>query len=334
MHVFLALRLPLAESRQARLPACPGLARLLQHGGKPAAHAETIAQWLAPRYGIVRQIDWPLAPLLLKTLGVDPGDGWWLAADPVTLVAGRDDVRLAGRVEGLAASDADALLAPINAHFAADGLVFVAPRPDRWFVRTPRPMTIATAALARAVGQPLRLLQPQGADAGTWRRWTSEIEMLLFEHSVNADRERRELAPVNSVWWSSGGRLTQPDRTKVAPWTFADDREVVALARHAESALSSTPTQLAFALAQAPLDRDLVVVLDDNAALAEIEQRWTGPAWQSLLRGEIARVTMAIDDGLATRAWTTVRPGWPTRLASRFASPDLAALLATGANAA
>lgn len=333
MHLFLALHQHRVESRTTLLPACPGLARLLRHGGRPSAHAETIAEWLAPRFGVVRQIDWPLAPLLLKASGVDPGDGWWLVADPVTLVAGRDDVRFTGRVADLAANDTDALLAKINLHFAADGLAFVAPAPDRWFVRAPRPMTIATSALTRAIGQPLHPLQPQGADAGTWRRWTSEIEMLLFEHPVNVDRERRGMASVNSVWLSGGGRLPPPGRTQIAPRSFAADQEIAALAQHAGSAHSPLPTHLASALSQAPRDRDLVIVIDDNTPLAQVERRWTGPAWQSLLRGDLAGVTIAIDDGRATRAWTTARPGWPSRLASRFAPPDLAALLAAGTGA-
>jgi hypothetical protein len=333
MHLYLALRQHRVESRTALLPACPGLARLLQHGGTPSAQVETIAEWLAPRYGVARQIDWPLAPLLLKASGIDPGDGWWLVADPVTLVAGRDDVRFTGRVGDLAASDTQALLAQLNMHFAADGLAFVAPRPDRWFVRAPRPMTIATSALTRAIGQPLHPLQPQGADAGTWRRWTSEIEMLLYEHPVNVDRERRGMTSVNSVWFSAGGRLPPPDRSQVAPRSFAADQEIAALAQHAGSAHSPLPTQLASALAQAPRDRDLVIVIDDSTAAEQLEQRWTGPAWESLLRGDLAAVTIAIDDGLATRAWTTARPGWRSRLAGRFAPPDLAALLATGTRA-
>lgn len=328
MHLFLALRRQGGESRETALPACPGLARLLHHAGAPSAHAETSAELLAPRYGIARQVDWPLAPLRLAALGVEPGEGWWLAADPVTQVAGRDGLRVAGRAGQLTTDDARALLDRLNAHFAADGLAFVAPRPDRWFVRAPRPMDLATSPLTRAVGRSLRNQQPRGADAGIWRRWQSEIEMLLHGDPVNVDREQRGLEPVNSVWLSGGGVFPQPEPTRAAPRTFADDEDFVALARHAQARRQPLPERLAPALGREAGDRDLVVVLEGNAPLTDVEQRWTGPAWQALLRGALAGVTVMIDDGTSTRAWTVARPGWAARLASRIGRPDLTALLA------
>ena len=69
----------------------------------------------------------------------DPDDAHWLVADPVTLVAGRDDVIVAGRVTGLDTPDAQDFVAravdALNAHFAADALTFIAARAGRWLVR-------------------------------------------------------------------------------------------------------------------------------------------------------------------------------------------------------
>src|SRR4030042_1279579 len=111
-----------------------------------------------------------------------------LAADPVTRTVGRSDVRLAGVVADLARADADALVATLNAHFAGDGLVFVAPRPDAFFVRATTRTRLAPPPPRAALGRPLHLLLPEGADADAWRRWHSEMEMLLHEHPVNLAR--------------------------------------------------------------------------------------------------------------------------------------------------
>ncbi len=75
----------------------PHLARLIAAAGTPAREPDGLDAALAARYGIARNDDWPLAPIRAAALGVDTGDAYWLAADPVTLEAGHDDVRLAGR---------------------------------------------------------------------------------------------------------------------------------------------------------------------------------------------------------------------------------------------
>ena len=110
----------------------------------------------------------------------------------MTLVAGRDDVPLAGVVDDLARADADALVATLNAHFAADGIVFVAPRPDALVRRAlaARPGVTTHAARAGAGRAAALAAAATARDASTWRRWQSEIQMLLHEHPVNVARER------------------------------------------------------------------------------------------------------------------------------------------------
>jgi hypothetical protein len=144
-----------------------------------------------------RQRDWPLAAIRIDALGVDPGDDYWLAADPVTFVAGRADVRLAGPVTDLAADEAAAIVATLNAHFAGDGLAFVVAAPAAWFARSRAQPELATSPLDAAMHRPLRECLPRGADAPRWRRWQDEIQMLPHEHPVNLARERRGLVSAN-----------------------------------------------------------------------------------------------------------------------------------------
>ena len=322
-----------------KVPTTPHLARLLAAAGAPLVEPDGTAAALARVYGIVRQRDWPLAAIRLSALGRDPGTGYWLAADPVTLVAGRDDVRLAGAVSDLAADEAAALVATINAHFMPDALVFSAPRPDAWFVRAPVPAVIVTCPLATATGRTLRGLLPSGADAGTWRRWQNEIQMLLHEHPVNLARERRGLAPANSVWFWGGGTCPPPGAASIV--TFAGNGIAAALAAHRGAPARDLPAALAGVLAEVRADlpaeerepATVVVVLAAPLDLAAVERDWAAPAWAALARGAIEAVTLIADGDSRAAAWTARRPGAWRRLAARVRSPDLRALLAAAASA-
>jgi len=328
----------LAASDPGAAPAAPHLARLLAAAGVPLVEPDGTAAALARVYGIERQLDWPLAAIRLVALGTDPAEGWWIAADPVTLVAGRDDVRLTGAVTDLEADEAGALIATINAHFAPDALEFSAPRPDAWFVRAPAPAAIATCPLATATGRTLREQLPVGTDAGTWRRWQNEIQMLLHEHPVNAARERRGLPLVNSVWFWGGG--TCPPRSGTPIVTFAgDDGIAAALAAHhgAPARVLASPSAgaLAGVLATGPTAAaqrseatTVVIALDAPLDLATVERDWAAPAWAALLRGALARVTLIADGDGRTVVWTARRPGGWQRIAARLRGPDLRALLA------
>src|SRR5262249_39181382 len=155
----------------------------------PERQSGGIAAALAAHYGVARQDDWPLAPIRLAALGVEPGDAYWLDADPVTVEGGLANSEIAGIVDDLDPAQADGLLATLNAHFASDELLFVAPQPDRFFVRAAAATKLSTVPTTAALRRPLRPLLPQGPDAAIWRRWQSEIEMLLHEHPVNVLRE-------------------------------------------------------------------------------------------------------------------------------------------------
>lgn len=330
MH--LVLTLPGLGARLAdRDVRAPNLARLVAIAGAPAHESDGLEAMLATYYGVerVEGADCPLAPIRLAALGVDPQTAYWLGADPVTLVAGRDDVRLTGVVRDLDPYDAATLIRMLNAHFMTDGIEFVAARPDAWFVRARERVRVRTRPLAAATGRMLRDLLPTGPDAGTWRRWQNEIQMLLHEHPVNTAREGAGKAPANSVWFSDGG--TRPARRAAARavLTFADEGIAVALASHVDRPARAVPGALA-AILVADLDAALtiVVVLAATYEIAAIELQWTGPLWTALVRGKLDGVTLLTESGDGARAWTAHRPGAWRRLMLPFARHDLAPLVA------
>ena len=311
--------------------AAPALARLLAAAGAPAREPDGLGAALAAIHGIERDGDWPLAAVRVAALGIDPGEDCWLAADPVTLVAGRSDVRLEGAVTDLAADEAAALVAALNAHFAGDGLAFVAPAPASWFVRTRADPRLRTCPIDAALHRPLRECLPRGDDAPRWRRWHSEIQMLLHEHSVNVERERQGRACANAVWFSQCGRCPRAGAGRVA--TYASGGTAAALAAHARRAARPLPATLDAALSQAGAGDAVVIALEAPLDLEAVDARWAAPAWRSLARRRIAAVTLIGDGGGEALVWTSARPAaWPA-LRLRLRRPDLAAFLAAARSA-
>jgi hypothetical protein len=324
--VDLILALPglLAPMFVARDAAAPGLARLLAAAGAPDIVPEGIGAALAPAYGVARQTDWPLASIRAAAAGLATGDGCWLGADPVNLVVGQYDVALAGAVTDLAPDETAALLATLNAHFAGDGLTFVAPRPDAWFVRTNAVPALATQPLAAARGRGLRALAPTGADAPQWTRWQHEIQMLLHEHPVNAARAARGLAVVNSVWLAEGGTAPPPQGSPDVATFAAEGSIAAALALHAGRRAHPVPGALEAAL-EATQAATVVAVPDTEAGAPALDRAWGGPAWRALARGRLASVRIVADGTGEAVAWRARRPGFWARVA---AAPSLASLLA------
>jgi hypothetical protein len=325
----LVLSLPgLLAPDAERSPEAPHLARLIATGGTPAREPDGLDAALAAQYRIARGDDWPLAPIRAASLGVDPGDAFWLRADPVTLEAGRDDVRLVGPVRDLADADAAALVAALNTHFADDGLAFVAPERDAWFLRSPRPLALRTRPLAVVAGRMVRELLPTGPSSGEWRRWQNEIEMLLHGHPVNASRESAGRAVANGVWICEGGRMPPAAGATRAVATFAGGGIAVALARHAGASARGVPAALDAALTAATGAQTIVVALAAPPDIAAVERAWARPAWLALASGRLQAVTIVADGGDGAFAWTARRPGSWRRLIRSLSRPDLAQALA------
>jgi hypothetical protein len=198
--------LDLSEPETSAMDGSAGaaLARLLAAGAPPVEHDGALAIACAS-LGIARQRDWPIAPLLARAANVDPGHAYWLLAQPVRLLVGQQDVRLDAVVDDLSSREAAALVAAMNAHFAGDGLHFVCVGPARWLIAVPGAQELATHPVDAALGAPIGAFLPDGPDAARWRRWQTEMQMLLFAHSVTAQREKDGRAAPNGVWLSGGG---------------------------------------------------------------------------------------------------------------------------------
>lgn len=323
MHLTLAVPDLFAAARGApgRVAA---LARLARYAPAPsAAPGGFDAALLCVAAGAA---DAAVAPFAALGAGFDPGTAYVLRADPVAFVAGRDDVLIEGRVDDLADRDAARMIATLNGHFADDGLAFHAPRADAWFVVVDGPARPRTTPLAAVHGAILPHL-PQGEHARAWRRWLSEIQMLLHEHPANAARTTQGRSPVTGVWVAEGGVLARPD---VAPAlrVLAAAGRAGDVARGVARAAGRPAAPVPADFAALSVREDALVVLPPPASTQDLQRTadaWFAPAVAALERGALAQLTLLADTGGAAWTWTAATPPLVERIRARWSAQPFAA---------
>lgn len=300
-----------ARRRGLRFDEAPALRSLLRHALPEKAFAEDgTAAWLCRRFGVTRQQDWPAGPYAALGDGLPGNDGYWLCADPVSLVLQRDSFSLAESTPVLQLGQARQLTEALNDHFAADGMRFHAAAAPRWYLRLARRPDLLTTPLAHAMGRDIQPRMPQGADGLKWHGLLNELQMLLHAHPVNDDLEQQGNLPVNSVWPWGGGVMNpgapQPDQ---AVWT--DDSLARGLSLAHGSRTAPLPGSAGEWLQQAGLSPRHLVVLpplatDQPQALQQLDEGWFAPLASLLRQGNIARVTLHLA-GETVKSFTVTR---------------------------
>ena len=195
------------------LPQTPSLDRFLARADQKESPPRDPLETLAAQFGVRARPggDLPSAALCLLAEAPDQARaGCWFHADPVHLRADRDRLLLFGG-PSLAVTDAEAaaLVSAFNAHFEAEGLVLMAPGPNRWYLRVPTVPRLRTQRMHRVSGRPLDAARLTGPEAGDWNRWQNEAQMLFHQHPVNQAREAAGLPGISGVWTWGGGVLPQ-----------------------------------------------------------------------------------------------------------------------------
>lgn len=137
-----------------------------------------------------------------------------LCADPVYIQPDLNSAVLLAHEElDLSLDNASELAAAINAHFSDEPWSLEVLSPHHWLMKLEQAPALDTTPLAQIRGQAISHALPQGQDHRYWQRIQNEIQMLLFAHPLNQQREAQEKLPVNSLWLWGEGRL--PEKTMV-----------------------------------------------------------------------------------------------------------------------
>lgn len=221
--------------------------------------------------------------------GHDPGTACWMYADPVHFALQRDYFALAYPAPlSLTADERATLLADLNRHFAQEGLHFHIAASGSWYLQTDRAAEMETALLQQAAGYDVREFQPQGPDAGYWKRIMNEIQMLLHEHPVNQAREARGELAVNSLWLSGQGRL--PDKPQLRTYAAVYAQQPVARGLGALSAATVNDLPSLDAYLAASDDNSLLVLDSAQADCTE----WLRALRDALRAGKLQHLTLSL----------------------------------------
>jgi hypothetical protein len=279
--------------------ALPALETLLARGARTRVAGASLERWLAAAHGLSGEM--PLAPYSLRGDGVEPGDHWWLRADPVHLKVHGDRLVLADASRlALTADEARQYVATLSAHFASEDMTFVAPHPQRWYSRVAAEPRLGTPPTTEVAGRSVASFLPGGGDGARWRKAVNEMQMLLHDHPCNSAREASGQLPVNSIWlWGAGreGRLATP-----YGGAWADHPLVAGLA--AAGGFPARPLPASGALLDTRGGGTQLVVLASlpttaygdlsrwREALAALEQNWFAPLLDALRERAIESLTL------------------------------------------
>ncbi|MEP7063465.1 MAG: hypothetical protein ABI881_13810 [Betaproteobacteria bacterium] len=263
-----------------------------------------------------------VAALLARGAGLVGGGAHWLVADPVSLVAGRDDVVVVARVDDAEPAFIARAVALLDAHFAVDGMRVVAVRPGRWLLQlrdAPRSTFDSTDV---ALGGSMHAHRPRGQDARRFERYANEIQMLLHDAPENDARERAGLPPMNGLWLWDGAPRVSADVARAGIDAFATDGAAGDLARGIALASGGAVRPLGTRLQPSAHDNATTLVAlppITPGSFAQSDAGWLAPATEALAGRAITRLTL-LADGAGTRQWTVSPPSWQRRLHARFAA--------------
>ena len=294
--------------------------------------------WLARRFGMRAALlaggSPPVAPGLMRALGLAPDAGYWAILQPVHLHIARDHLVLTDlRLLNLDEDASRALFRTAQPSFEAAGLTLVYGNAATWFVHADRHQDLQTATPDATCGHNIDIWMPQGASARAWRKLHNEVQMDWHEHVVNQTRAEAGQNPVNALWlW--GGGMAPAEHEVVRPEALFDfDGWFAAFARSAtESTLHASP-----ALALSSTSDQRLILADDLIAPAlagdwadwlqrfhRLEERWLTPLLAALAGGKVDTLSLVLSHGTRLQQWRIGR----SALRKFWAKPSLARLLA------
>jgi hypothetical protein len=266
---------------------------------------------LLDRFGLGAVESMPTAPYSMLGDGLDPGNDFWLQADPVHLSPQRNDCVVLPPTQ-FELSEADSLVQALNDYFHADDMRFVRGSRERWYVRCSTAIELSTPPTAAVCGRAMAAFQPQGRDAQRWSRIANEAQMMLHAHPINEAREARGVATINGLWFWGGG-VVRPTTPRAAI-IYADD----VLSRGLASA-SDAPVRALREFSPSPTSTVLVIDRSLQSAhersdpdawthnIQRLDSALLQPALNVLRGGNLTAIHLLTDGPLGLQEWTLTR---------------------------
>lgn len=250
-----------------------------------------------------------------------------MRADPVFQQMDINHAVLADQsILDLELAEAQALTGTLNEHFQTDGVGFELADARRWYCSFKQPLDIRTKPLSWSVGRDVSAASPAGVDVSRWRSPLAEIEMLLYAHPVNEQRQLAGKVPVNSLWlWGEGVPVAAKNNQAARAMVYSNIFYVDSIAHSLGLAARSVAT-----LRDHRVGNNAVLVADDRLqraaatadealraqVLDELEVQVFKPLWNSLGAGGIRSLSvwtggdkwLSIEAAARYKFWRRTRP--------------------------
>jgi hypothetical protein len=191
----------------------PALSRLLGRGRVNWQPPLPVEAWLCREFRLPAE-EPPAAALRLHGEGGDPGDDFWLCADPAHLKFEQGRLTLSGNKLEVGQAEIRQIVRAATPHLAehVPGFAeFVAgSEGSHGYLRLRRSPQIMTTPFSAAVGRSIQLALPRGPEARAWLRLANELQMLLHALPLNRERETQGLPTLNTLWLWGSGVLPKP----------------------------------------------------------------------------------------------------------------------------
>lgn len=253
----------------------------------------------------VLDLPYPEAGLGALRLWGQTGDRpavWIAAADPVYLEPRLDHLRLHALQGEISASELGILIDHLQRTLVDDGNFGFARVGSCTYLRAERPVATASSPPEVVDGQQPDVYMPKGDDAAAYLRLSSEVEMALHDHEINAHREAEGLPPVNGLWLWGGGVAPQL-QTDPHPPLFGGDPLQKGHWYSRTAVVLDWPGNIAGCIEQSLAGFVAVVPDEDSERVGELllELR------EFLASGRLSRLTLLFSDGVEARVLRSQR---------------------------
>ena len=306
MHLMIPFAAPLSEAgrQAARGLVLPNLQALL--GTLLLQGRDDGDEWsLSPPHerALARALDWagpdgalPWAARAAAADGVAVGNLAWGQLSPVHWHLGTEQISLVDPA-GLMLDDAASrtFLDAVRELFVSEGYAMAYGSAERWYIAHDSLAALPCASLDRVIGRNVDRWLGSDPAARRIRRLQSEVQMLLYTHPLNDQRQARGLLPVNSFWLSGCGVLQaeavsgmQLDERLRAP-ALADDWAAWCKACETLDAgplaalLSAERAGRAVELTLCGEKSSATWVRSERGWLERLRSRWSRADWQATL---------------------------------------------------
>jgi hypothetical protein len=192
----------------------------------------------------------------------------------------------------LSPADSEQLARSLKPLFGDAGFLLEATTPSRWYLRCPKGATLpAFSPPQAALGDDIAGHLPDGEEGRRWQHLLNEAQVILHNHPLNAERVRRGVPPVNSLWFWGAGML--PDWIRTTASTIVSGDEIA----HALARLAKIPVAPALADALGSATADSRILLDADAPAGIAVEDAFQPIQQALIQRVVRELRLSFASG-------------------------------------